>query len=170
MAKKKATDIIAIQKDKTRTHIWYEVETNGAIQKKDIPFDIGVMSDLAGDRKDRKELRDREFVEINSENFDSVMSNNIKPTLDMELEFGGSSQKVKIDFKKLKDFGPEAVLESLGKQVKSVEELLAIRKALFDTRQTLNISRDFEKKLVEMLGNPEKLQQLKGELDKEKVE
>ena len=168
---RKATDTIGIQKNKTRTHIWYEVETNGAIEVKDIPFDIGVMSDLSGDNQNKRDLRDREFIEVsNPAKFDDLVRS-IKPKLELELEFGEgddkSVQKVDLDFGKLADFGPEEILAKLAKQVGSVSELVELRDALYKTRETVNVSRDFEAKLKEMLSNPEKLAQLKGELDKQ---
>ena len=66
MSKRLAAKQVAAKKNKTRTHIWYEVFTNGATEKKDIPFDIAVMSDLSGDKKpkDRGDLRDLSLIHI----------------------------------------------------------------------------------------------------------
>ena len=161
---------VAAKKNKTRTHIWYEVETGGAIEKKDIPFDIAVMSDLSGDSTDKRDLRDRQFVEVSDPaKFDDLVKN-IKPKLEIELDFGEegqeTTQNVSLDFKSMEDFGPEAVLAALTKQVPSVAALKDLRDALLETRQNVNVNRDFEKKLKDMLGDPAKLQQLKSELDK----
>ena len=68
----------------------------------------------------------------------------------------------------MEDFGPEAILAAIAKQVPSVAAMKDLREALLETRQNVNVSRDFEKKLKEMLGNPEALAQLRAELDKEK--
>ena len=89
MAKSKmAAKQVAAKKNKTRTHIWYEVETGGAIEKKDIPFDIAVMSDLSGDNADKRDLRDRQFVEVSDPGkFDDLVKN-IKPKLEVEVDFG----------------------------------------------------------------------------------
>jgi len=167
MAREKATDRIAKQKDKTRTHIFYEVERGGAIEKKDIPFDMGVMSDLAGDRKDRLALGERDFAEINSENFDAVMANNIKPRLDLELEFGDKVQQVSLVFNKLKDFGPEEILRQLASQVDSVKDLMKIRNSLFQLRQLGNVNPEFLAKLQTALADPQKLQALAEEYEKQ---
>lgn len=161
---------VAAKKNKTRTHIWYEVETGGAIEKKDIPFDIAVMSDLSGDNTTKRDLRDRQFVEVSDPaKFDDLVKN-IKPKLDLELDFGEpgqeTTQNVSLDFKSMEDFGPEAVLAALSKQVPSVGALKDLRDALLETRQNVNVNRDFEKKLKDMLGDPGKLAQLKSELDK----
>ena len=169
---KMAAKQVAAKKNKTRTHIWYEVETGGAIEKKDIPFDIAVMSDLSGDNNDKRELRDRQFVEVSDPGkFDDLVKN-IKPKLEVEVDFGApgeeTTQSINLDFKSMKDFGPEAVLAAVAQQVPSVAAMKDLREALLETRQNVNVSRDFESKLKEMLGNPESLAQLKSELEKEK--
>ena len=173
MAKSKmAAKQVAAKKNKTRTHIWYEVDTGGAIEKKDIPFDIAVMSDLSGDNADKRDLRDRQFVEVSDPGkFDDLVKN-IKPKLEVEVDFGEpgeeTTQNVKLDFKSMEDFGPEAVLAAVAKQVPSVGAMKELREALLETRQNVNVSREFEKKLKDMLSNPESLAQLRSELEKEK--
>ena len=173
MAKSKmAAKQVAAKKNKTRTHIWYEVDTGGAIEKKDIPFDIAVMSDLSGDNADKRDLRDRQFVEVSDPGkFDDLVKN-IKPKLEVEVDFGEpgneTTQNVSLDFKSMEDFGPEAVLAAVARQVPSVEAMKDLREALLETRQNVNVSREFEKKLKDMLSNPESLAALRAELDKEK--
>ena len=169
---KMAAKEVAAKKNKTRTHIWYEVETNGAIEKKDIPFDIAVMSDLSGDNTSKRDLRDRQFVEVSDPNkFDDLVKN-IKPKLELEVDFGEpgeeTTQNVALDFKSMEDFSPEAILAAVAQQVPSVAAMKDLRQALLETRQNVNVSREFEKKLKELLSNPESLAQLKSELDKEK--
>lgn len=166
MAREKATDRIAKQKDKTRTHIFYEVERNGAIEMKEIPFDMGVMGDFAGDRKDRRKLDERDFAEVNSENFDAVMAENIKPRLDLELEFGENLQNVSLEFKRLKDFGPEEILRQLSTKVDSVKELKKIRDSLFQLVQLGNVNPDFLGMLQEALADPSKLKALAEQFEK----
>lgn len=170
MAKKLAAKQVAAKKNKTRTHIWYEVETGGATEKKDIPFDIAVMSDLSGDNTNKRDLRDRQFVEVSDPaKFDDLVKN-INPKLELEVDFGEpgaeTTQNVALDINSMEDFGPEAVLAALAQQVPSVKALKDLRDALLETRQNVNVNRDFEKKLKEMLGDPEKLKQLKSELEK----
>lgn len=171
MAKDLAAKRVAARKNKTRTHIWYEVEVGGALEKKDIPFDIAVMSDLSGDNQNKKDFRDRNFVEVSDPaKFDDLVKN-INPKLDLEVDFGEpgaeTTEKVTLDIKSMNDFGPEAVLKELSKQVPSVKALKELRDALVKTREQVNVSRDFEAKLKEMLGDPQKLAQLKNELERE---
>src|SRR5580658_6287852 len=66
-----------------RVHITYEVLTGDAIEKKEIPFVVGVMADLSGDRdpnKPMQKLKDRKFTKIDRDDFDQVMGK-IEPRL-----------------------------------------------------------------------------------------
>src|SRR6056297_3285042 len=57
-----------------RVHITYDVETEGAMVQKELPFVVGVMGDFSGDSAEPlKPLKDRKFVTIDRDNFDQVM-------------------------------------------------------------------------------------------------
>ena len=57
-----------------RVQITYDVEIGDAIEKKELPFVVGLLADLSGDQVDAKpKLRDRRFVEIDRDNFNEVM-------------------------------------------------------------------------------------------------
>ena len=59
---------------KPRVHITYDVETEGAVEVKELPFVLGVMGDFSGDpTEELKPLRDRKFIQIDRDNFDQVM-------------------------------------------------------------------------------------------------
>src|ERR687887_602767 len=50
---------------KPRVHIKYDVETEGAVVEKELPFVVGVMGDFSGDpTRKLEDLRDRKFVQI----------------------------------------------------------------------------------------------------------
>ncbi|MCW8988432.1 MAG: type VI secretion system contractile sheath small subunit, partial [Gammaproteobacteria bacterium] len=54
---------------KPRVHITYDVETNGAVAEKEIPFVMGVMGDYSGDNTEtKKPLKDRKFSQIDRDN------------------------------------------------------------------------------------------------------
>ena len=123
-----ATKRLAAQKNKTRTHLFYEVHKGDVIEKKDIPFDIGVMFDGRGDADAKFELDKREFVEIADPAKFNKLVENINPKLNLEIEFGEEGkeelQQVTLDFTDMSDFGPEAVLKELAKQVPSIKACL----------------------------------------------
>ena len=59
---------------KPRVHIKYEVETEGAMVVKELPFVVGVTGDFSGDPTAKlPELRDRKFVQIDRDNFNDYM-------------------------------------------------------------------------------------------------
>src|SRR5271157_458055 len=69
-----------------RVHITYDVETGGAIEKKEIPFVAGVLADLSGNPdKPLPKIQDRNFVEIDRDNFDKVLSK-IGPRLTFKVD------------------------------------------------------------------------------------
>src|SRR4051794_19501461 len=99
-----------------RVHVTYEVETGGAIEIKELPFIVGVLADLSGDRSTEntpKALPERNFVEINRDNFDKVLSK-IKPRLAFKVENslqGSGLLSIEMQFEKLEDFEPQNVAE-----------------------------------------------------------
>ena len=71
---------------KPRVHITYDVETNGAVEKKELPFVMGVMGDYSGDNTDNKKaLRDRKFVQVDRDNFNEALAK-VNPKLNMKVD------------------------------------------------------------------------------------
>ncbi len=115
-----------------RVHITYDVELGGATVVKELPFVVGVVSDLSGNpEKSLGKLKDRKFVEIDRDNFDDVLKS-MKPRLafrvDNKLQDDGSEMSVELNFQKLADFNPENVV----KQVQPLNDLLEVRNKLKD--------------------------------------
>jgi type VI secretion system protein ImpB len=115
-----------------RVNITYEVEIGGAMVMKELPFVIGVLSDLSGQPKEAlPKLKDRKFVEVDRDNFDDVLKS-MKPRLTLRvpntLKDDGSELSVDLNFEKLSDFSPEAV----ANQVDPLKKLLEVRGQLKD--------------------------------------
>lgn len=97
-----------------RVQITYDVEIGEAIEKKEIPFLMGVMADLSGQpNSPLPRLRDRKFVDIDRDNFMDVMAS-IKPRLNLKvankLTNGGGMLNVELFFNNMDDFGPIQVV------------------------------------------------------------
>src|SRR5215469_10079906 len=151
-----------------RVHITYDVEVGGAIEMKELPFVMGVLGDFTGQPEEPlPKLKDRKFVEINPDNFDSVLAA-MKPHLSYSVENKLSEDpnapnlKVDLKFKSMDDFDPENV----AKQVKPLKDLLDLRTRLADLRGTLQGNDKLDELLLEAVGNTDKLNRLKAELDK----
>jgi len=149
-----------------RVQITYDVEIGGAIELKELPFVVGVLGDFTGNPEEPlPKLKDRKFVEVNPDNFDSVLEG-MKPHLSFAVENKLSDDpdapKLKVDlkFKKLDDFEPANV----AKQVKPLKELLDLRTRLADLRGTLQGNDKLEDVLLEAVGKTEKLEKLKQEM------
>jgi len=57
-----------------RVQITYDVEIGDAIELKELPFVVGVLGDLTGQAEQPlAKLKERKFVEVNPDNFDTVL-------------------------------------------------------------------------------------------------
>ncbi|HVN07127.1 MAG TPA: type VI secretion system contractile sheath small subunit [Bryobacteraceae bacterium] len=151
-----------------RVQITYDVEIGGAIELKELPFVVGVLGDLTGQPEEPlPKLKDRKFVEVNPDNFDSVLEG-MKPHLSFSVENKLSEEseaanlKVDLHFKSMDDFEPENV----ARQVKPLKELLDLRTRLADLRGSLQGNDKLEELLLDAVGNSEKLEKIKGEMGK----
>jgi type VI secretion system protein ImpB len=149
-----------------RVHVTYDVETGGAIEIKELPFVMGVLGDFSGQPTEPlPRLKDRRFVEVNPDNFDSVLES-MKPHLAFAVENKLSEDaeagqlKVSLDFKSMDDFSPENV----AKQVKPLRELLDLRTRLNDLKGTLQTNDKLDQVLLDAVSNTDKLNQLRAEL------
>jgi type VI secretion system protein ImpB len=149
-----------------RVHITYDVETGGAIELKELPFVVGVLGDFTGQPTEPlPKLKERKFVEVNPDNFDSVLEG-MKPHLAFSVENKLSDEpdapnlKVNLNFKSMDDFEPENV----ARQVPPLKQLLDLRQRLADLRGSLQGNDKLEEMLLDAVGNNEKLDKLKGEI------
>jgi type VI secretion system protein ImpB len=149
-----------------RVHITYDVEVGGAIEVKELPFVVGVLGDFTGQPETPlPKLKERKFVEVNPDNFDSVLEG-MKPHLSFAVENKLSDDpnapnlKVDLKFKSMEDFEPEQV----ARQVKPLKELLDLRTRLSDLRGSLQGNDKLEELLLEAASNTDKLDKLKGEI------
>ena len=149
---------------KRRVHITYDVETEGAVVQKELPFVVGVMGDFSGDpTQPLKPLRDRKFVQIDRDNFNDIMSRmtpglNLK--VDNTLAGDGSEMGVQLQFNSMEDFEPANV----ARQVEPLRKLLETRDKLRDLLTKIDRSQDLENVLEQVLENTDKLKELSADL------
>jgi type VI secretion system protein ImpB len=149
-----------------RVQVTYDVEIGDAIQLKELPFVLGVLGDFTGMPSEQlPRLKDRRFVEVTGDNFDSVLES-MKPHVAFAVENKLSDEadaaqlKVDLHFKSLEDFEPEQV----ARQVKPLRELLDLRSKLNDLRGNLQTNEKLDELLVDAVSNTEKLNKLRSEL------
>lgn len=142
-----------------RVHIEYEVETYGSRQKVELPFVMGVMSDLSGKSNvEKKPLDKRDFVEFDMDNFEQKMEA-IAPraafTVDNTLT-GDGKLGVDLTFKSLDDFSPGAV----AKNVPALAKLLEARQQLNDLMLYMDGKDGAQDLLDKVLKDPELMKSL----------
>ncbi|MDJ0643260.1 MAG: type VI secretion system contractile sheath small subunit [Erythrobacter sp.] len=148
-----------------RVHISYDVETYGARKSVELPFVMGVISDLSGKSEvAKKDLKDREFSEFDVDNFDKRMAA-IAPRaaflVDNEIE-GEGKLGVDLTFKKMEDFEPGKIAEN----VPALAKLLEARQQLND----LLIMMDGKQDATELLDKVLKDENLLKALSEAKAE
>jgi type VI secretion system protein ImpB len=149
-----------------RVQITYDVEIGNAIEMKELPFVMGVLGDFTGQpEKPMAALRDRKFVEINPDNFDSVlkgMAPHLSYSVDNKLTDDPNAGQVKVDlkFEEFQDFSPERVAE----QVAPLKSLLELRGRLSELRGSLQGNQNLDDLLFAAASNTETKEKLRKEL------
>jgi type VI secretion system protein ImpB len=149
---------------KPRVHITYQVETEGAVVQKELPFVVGVLGDFSGNPTvPLKPLRDRKFIQIDRDNFDEVMAR-MTPDVNLRVENtlagDGSEMAVSLKFNSMDDFLPGSIV----RQVEPLRKLLETRDKLRDLLTKVDRSEDLESLLDRVLQNTEDLKKLSSDL------
>ena len=143
-----------------RVQITYDVETNGAMQKIELPFVVGVLADLSGQPKEAlKPLKDRKFVPIDRDNFNDVLKK-AAPRLAMKvpnrLTDEAGSLPVELNFSHIDDFEPTKVAQQVG----PLRELLEMRLRMTQLLSKMEGNDKLEQLLAEVMSNTEKATEL----------
>jgi type VI secretion system protein ImpB len=148
-----------------RVQITYDVEIGGAIEKKQLPFIVGILADLSGlPSAPLPKVKDRKFVEIDRDNFDDVLAsagprlairvpNKLKPDANEMLN-------VELHFKSMDDFGPVALVQ----QIEPLRKLFEARNRLRDLLTKLDGNDELDAVLREVVASTEEQAKLRSEL------
>jgi type VI secretion system protein ImpB len=155
---------------RSRVHITYDVETEGAAIVRELPFVMGVMGDFSGDpTAPLQSMTDRKFVQIDRDNFNDVMSRmnpGLKLKVDNKLSEAGGQMAVDLKFNAIEDFEPARVAQ----QVPALQALMETRAKLRDLMSKVDRSEELEGLLEKVLQNESELKTLSGQLGIEKKE
>jgi type VI secretion system protein ImpB len=139
-----------------RVQITYDVETNGAMQKTELPFVVGVLADLSGQPKEAlRPLKERKFVPIDRDNFNEVLAKSApRLALKVQNRLTGEDNKlaVELNFKHIDDFEPARVANQIG----PLKELLEMRQRLSQLLSKMEGNDKLEQLLGDVLSNTEK--------------
>ncbi len=151
---------------KERINISYKAKTNGAAADVELPLKLMVMSNFTSDTNNIP-LEEREPVSINKVNFNKVMEQmgittnfNVKNTISPDAD----EMSINLNITSMTDFSPDKIV----KQVPELQKLMALREALTALKGPMGNVPEFRKKLLAILSDAEKKEQLMLEIAKSK--
>jgi type VI secretion system protein ImpB len=138
-----------------RVQIQYDLDLNGANQKVQLPFIMGVMADLAGKSESREAqipAGERKFLEVDIDNFGARMAAlhprvafRVPDTLTGEGQLG-----IDISFESMDDFSPDAI----ANKVEPLKKLLDARRQLASLLTFMDGRDKAEELLTQVLKDP----------------
>src|SRR3984893_15740594 len=145
-----------------RVHITYENPAN-AEEKVEIPFVMGVLSDLSGNMPgvEKEDIAQRKFLDFDMDNLDARMSA-IQPGVSFRVDNrlsdeSGEKMGVQLRFNKMADFEPAAV----ARQAPAVGKLLEARQQLANLQPYMDGKVAAEESLRKLLADPHLMAALK---------
>jgi type VI secretion system protein ImpB len=142
-----------------RVQIEYDVELYGAEKKVQLPFVMGVMSDLSGNPKEAlAPVADRKFMEISVDNFDERLKA-MKPRVAFQVPntlTGEGNLSVDLTFESLDEFSPAAIARKVG----ALDKLLQARSQLSNLVTYMDGRTGAEDLVAKLLKDPTLMQAL----------
>lgn len=147
---------------KARINLKLSLHTGGAQKKVELPLKLLTMGDFSNGKESRP-LSEREKINVNKNNFNSVLSEfNPEVNLNVKNTLSNSdfAENVKLSFSDIKDFEPEQV----ARQIPQLRAMLAMRNLLRDLKSNLLDNATFRKELEKILKDPALSQELRDEM------
>ncbi|AXF58942.1 type VI secretion system contractile sheath small subunit [Leclercia sp. W6] len=147
---------------KARINLKLALHTGGAQKKVELPLKILTVGDFSNGKETRV-LSEREKINVNKNNFDSVLSEfnpEINLSVQNTLTDDGEEENIRLQFSCMKDFEPEQV----ARQIPQLRAMLAMRNLLRDLKSNLLDNATFRKELEKILKDPALTQELRNEM------
>ncbi|HEV8110803.1 MAG TPA: type VI secretion system contractile sheath small subunit [Burkholderiales bacterium] len=142
-----------------RVQIEYDVELYGSKKKVQLPFVMGVLSDLSGKPAEPlAPIADRKFTDVDVDNFDAFLKAQ-KPRVAFQVPntlTGEGNINLDITFESMDDFTPAAI----ARKVDSLNKLLEARTQLSNLLTYMDGKTGAEALLQKVLQDPELLKSL----------
>jgi type VI secretion system protein ImpB len=148
-----------------RVQITYDVEIGNAIEKKELPFIVGILADLSGKPVEAlPPVKDRKFVEIDRDNFNDVLAA-IGPRLAFRVanklvKDSKDQLNIELTFKNMDDFGPVEIIN----QIPALKKLYDGRQRLRDLLTKLDGNDNLDALLKDVISSTESQAALKKDL------
>lgn len=158
MAKESSQKFIARNRA-PRVQIEYDVEIYGAEKTVQLPFVMGVFSDLSGKPAEPlPPVAERKFLEIDVDNFDERLKS-MKPRVALQVPntlTDNGNMAVDITFESMDDFTPGAI----ARKVEPLRKLLEARSQLSNLLTYMDGKTGAEELIAKLLADPALLQAL----------
>ena len=158
MAKESSQKFIARNRA-PRVQIEYDVEIYGSEKTVQLPFVMGVFSDLSGKPAEPlPPVAERKFLEVDIDNFDERLKS-MKPRVAFQVPntlSGEGNLPVEITFETMDDFSPAAIT----RKVPSLNQLLTARSQLSNLLTYMDGKVGAEELLAKLLADPSVMQAL----------
>jgi type VI secretion system protein ImpB len=142
-----------------RVQIEYDVELYGAEKKVQLPFVMGVMSNLSGNPSEPlPPVNERKYVEISVDNFDDRLKG-MKPRVALQVPntlTGEGNLNVELTFESMADFSPGAI----AKKIPALAQLLEARTQLANLITYMDGKSGAEELIARLLRDPALLKSL----------
>jgi type VI secretion system protein ImpB len=142
-----------------RVQIEYDVELYGSKKKIQLPFVMGVLSDLSGKPAEPlPAMADRKFTDVDVDNFDSFLKSQ-KPRVAFQVPntlTGEGNINLDITFESMDDFSPAAI----ARKVDALNKLLEARTQLANLLTYMDGKTGAENLIQKVLQDPELLKSL----------
>lgn len=142
-----------------RVQIEYDVEVYGSEKKVQLPFVMGVLSDLSGKPAEPlPPIADRKLLEIDVDNFNDRLKA-MKPRAAFRVEntlTGEGNLNVDITFESMDDFSPAAV----AKKVAGLDKIVEARTQLSNLITYMDGKTGAEELIAKLINDPALLQTL----------
>jgi type VI secretion system protein ImpB len=142
-----------------RVQIEYDVELYGSKKKVQLPFVMGVLSDLSGKPAEPlPAMADRKFTDVDVDNFDSFLKSQ-KPRVAFQVPntlTGEGNINLDITFESMEDFSPAAI----ARKVDALNKLLEARTQLANLLTYMDGKTGAENLIQKVLQDPELLKSL----------
>lgn len=147
---------------KSRVNLQLDLHTGGAGKKSELPLKLLAVGDFSNG-KEQRSLSERNKININKNNFDSVMAE-LLPTVDLLVESTLSGEarieNIKLNFGSVKDFEPDQV----ARNIPSLRALISMRNLLRDLKANLLDNVEFRRELEKIMKDPAMSSELRAEL------
>ena len=142
-----------------RVQIEYDVELYGAEKKVQLPFVMGVVSDLSGNPEESlPPVAERKFLEVDVDNFDDRLKA-MKPRVAFQAPntlTGEGNVAIDLTFESMDDFSPGAI----ARKVEPLRKLLEARTQLANLTTYMDGKTGAEELISKVLKDPALLQAL----------